>query len=149
VIHEPLFRFEILAVLATEHPLSAKRTLHATDFAGETLITYPVPEDRIDLILHVLKPAGIHPQRRTTELTVAILQLVASRRGVAALPSWGIKNYVDHDYVIARRIGAQGLWSDLYASVLKETASRAYMRDFLTTARNTCFATLEGIIPLE
>lgn len=149
VIHEPLFRFEILAVLATEHPLSAKRILHATDFAGETLITYPVPEDRIDLILHVLKPAGIHPQRRTTELTVAILQLVASRRGVAALPSWGIKNYVDHDYVIARRIGAQGLWSDLHASMLEETASQAYMRDFLTTARNTCFATLEGIIPLE
>ncbi|HET7061061.1 MAG TPA: LysR family transcriptional regulator [Nitrosospira sp.] len=149
VVHEPLFRFEILAVLATEHPLSAKRILHPTDFASETLITYPVPEDRIDLILQVLRPAGIHPQRRTAELTVAILQLVASRRGVAALPSWGIKNYLDHDYVIARRIGAQGLWSDLYASTLKETASRAYMRDFLTTARNTCFATLEGIIPLE
>jgi len=149
VAHHPLFRFEILAVLAPEHPLRAKRILQATDFADLTLITYPVPEDRIDLILQVLKPAGIHPQRRTAELTVAILQLVASRRGVAALPSWGIKNYVDHDYVIARRIGAQGLWSDLYVSTLKETASRPYLRDFLTTARKTCFATLDGIIPLE
>lgn len=149
IVHHPLFRFEILAVLAPEHPLRAKRILHAADFADVTLITYPVPEDRIDLILNVLKPAGIQPQRRTAELTVAILQLVASRRGVAALPSWGIKNYVDHDYVIARRIGTNGLWSDLYASTLKETASRSYLRDFLTTARNTCFATLNGIIPLE
>ena len=149
IVHHPLFRFEILAVLAPEHPLRKKRILHAADFADVTLITYPVPEDRIDLILNVLKPAGIHPQRRTAELTVAILQLVASRRGVAALPSWGIKNYVDHDYVIARRIGANGLWSDLYASTLKETASRPYLRDFLATARNTCFATLDGIIPLE
>ncbi|ARO88999.1 LysR family transcriptional regulator [Nitrosospira lacus] len=149
IVHHPLFRFEILAVLAPEHPLRAKRILHAADFADVTLITYPVPEDRIDLILNVLKPAGIQPQRRTAELTVAILQLVASRRGVAALPSWGIKNYVDHDYVIARRIGANGLWSDLYASTLKETASRPYLRDFLTTARNTCFTTLDGIIPLE
>ena len=149
IVHHPLFRFEILAVLAPEHPLRAKRILHAADFAAETLITYPVPEDRIDLILNVLKPAGIQPQRRTAELTVAILQLVASRRGVAALPSWGIKNYVDHDYVIARRIGAHGLWSDLYASTLKETASRPYLRDFLATARNTCFATLDGIVPLE
>ena len=107
-----------------------------------------MPEDRIDLILNVLKPAGIHPQRRTAELTVAILQLVASRRGIAALPSWGIKNYVEHDYVIARRIGPHGLWSDLYASTLTETASRPYLRDFLTTARNTCFATLDGIVPL-
>lgn len=149
IVHHPLFRFEILAVLAPEHPLRAKRILHAADFADVTLITYPVPEERIDLILNVLKPAGIQPQRRTAELTVAILQLVASRRGVAALPSWGIKNYVDHDYVIARRIGTNGLWSDLYASTLKETASRPYLRDFLTTARNTCFATLDGIIPLE
>ncbi len=149
IIHHPLFSFEILAVLPPEHPLRAKRTLKAADFADETLITYPVPEDRIDLILNVLKPAGIQPQRRTAELTVAILQLVASRRGVAALPSWGIKNYVDHDYVIARRIGAHGLWSDLYASTLTETASRPYLRDFLVTAKNTCFATLDGIVPVD
>lgn len=149
IIHHPLFSFEILAVLAPEHPLRAKRILNAADFADETLITYPVPEDRIDLILNVLKPAGIQPQRRTAELTVAILQLVASRRGVAALPSWGIKNYVDHDYVIARRIGAHGLWSDLYASTLTETASRPYLRDFLVTAKNTCFATLDGIVPVD
>lgn len=149
IIHHPLFSFEILAVLAPEHPLRAKRILNAADFADETLITYPVPEDRIDLILNVLKPAGVQPERRTAELTVAILQLVASRRGVAALPSWGIKNYVDHDYVIARRIGAHGLWSDLYASTLTETASRPYLRDFLVTAKNTCFATLDGIVPVD
>ncbi len=149
IVHHPLFRFEILAVLAPDHPLRGKRLLRAADFADVTLITYPVPEDRIDLILNVLKPAGIHPHRRTAELTVAILQLVASRRGIAALPSWGIKNYVDHDYVIARRIGTHGLWSNLYASTLAETASRPYLRDFLATARNTCFATLDGVIPLE
>ncbi len=91
IIHRPLFRFEILAVLAPEHGLRRKRILQAVDFANETLITYPVPEDRIDLVLKVLKLAGIHPQKRTAELTVAILQLVARRRGVAALPSWGIK----------------------------------------------------------
>lgn len=148
IVHYPLFRFEILAVLAPEHALRGKRILQAADFADVTLITYPVPEERIDLIRKVLKPAGIHPQRRTAELTVAILQLVASHRGIAALPSWGIKSYVDHDYVIARRIGTSGLWSDLYVSTLKETASRSYLRDFLMTAKNACFATLEGIVPL-
>jgi LysR family transcriptional regulator for metE and metH len=149
IVHHPLFRFEILAVLAPEHPLGAKRSLHAADFADTTLITYPVPEDRIDLISKVLKPAGIRLPRRTAELTVAILQLVASRRGIAALPSWGLKNYVEHDYVIARRIGTSGLWSDLYASTPSKTSTCPYMRDFLSTARSTCFATLEGIVPLK
>lgn len=113
------------------------------------LITYPVPETRIDLIRQVLMPAGIIWQRRTAELTVAILQLVASRRGIAALPGWGIKNYLDYDYVIARRIGANGLWSNLYLSTREDTASLHYLQDFLQTINRVCFATLDGIKPLK
>lgn len=149
IVYQPLFRFEILAVLSPEHRLRSKRILQAADFSGETLITYPVPEDRIDVIRHVLKPASVRFKRRTAELTVAILQLVASRRGVAALPSWGIKNYVDHDYVIARRIGAKGLWSNLYAATTKDTAGQSYVQDFIATARSTCFATLDGLVAIS
>lgn len=148
IVHAPLFRFEILAVLPTDHPLRAKRWLEPQDFKGQTLITYPVPEERIDLIRQVLKPAGIKPQRRTAELTVAILQLVASRRGLAALPNWGLKNYTDYEYVLARRIGRGGLWSDLYATMTRETAGRPYASDFIETARARCFETLDGIKPL-
>ena len=39
-------------------------------------------------------PPGVRPPRRTTELTVAMLQLVASGRGVAALPVWAVQGYV-------------------------------------------------------
>jgi LysR family transcriptional regulator for metE and metH len=135
-------------VLPPEHRHRNKRILQARDFAEETLITYPVPEERIDVIRHVLKPAGVRFKRRTAELTVAILQLVASRRGMAALPSWGLKNYVDHDYVIARRIGAKGLWSDLYAATSRDLADQPYVVDFIATARRTCFATLDGLIAI-
>ena len=34
----------------------------------------------LDLYRQVLKPKGINPPRRTTELTIALIQLVASRR---------------------------------------------------------------------
>jgi LysR family transcriptional regulator for metE and metH len=149
IAYHPLFRFEVLAVMATDHRLRAKRFLDAADFAQETLITYPVPEDRIDLIRKVLKPANVRPRRRTTELTVAILQLVASRRGVAALPNWGIKNYLDYEYVIARRIGKNGLWSNLYGATTRQTAGQAFVRDFLETARRECFAKLDGVVPVE
>ncbi|MFJ4292575.1 LysR family transcriptional regulator [Cupriavidus sp. NPDC089707] len=141
----PLFRFEILAVIANEHRLRNKRRIEAADLDGETLITYPVPEQRIDLIREVLEPAGIRLQRRTAELTVAVLQLVASRRGVAALPNWGVKNYVDHDYVLAKRIGAGGLWSELYATVPAPLARRPYVADFVAIVRDTCAAQLDGI----
>lgn len=140
----PLFRFEILAVLANDHPLRHKRHLSARDFAGETLITYPVPEARIDLIREVLQPAGVQVQRRTAELTVAIVQLAASRRGVAALPSWGLQSYLSHDYVQGLRIGPKGLWSALHAICPKALASRPYMQDMAEIVRSEC-AQLPGI----
>jgi len=141
----PLFRFEILAVIANQHRLRAKRRLAPDDLIGETLITYPVPESRIDLIRQVLEPAGITLERRTAELTVAIMQLVASRRGIAALPNWGVKNYVDHDYVLAKRIGSSGLWSELYAVAVKSFARMPYFDDFVAIVRDTCAAQLDGI----
>jgi len=141
----PLFRFEILAVLANEHRLARRKRLEAADFAGETLITYPVPEARIDLIREVLTPAGIAFERRTAELTVAILQLVASRRGIAALPNWGVDNYVSHDYVTARPIGAGGLWSELHAMLPAALAGTAYAEDFVGIVRETCAGRLAGI----
>jgi LysR family transcriptional regulator for metE and metH len=149
LVHAPLFRFEILAVLPTDHPLKTKRWLEAQDFRGQTLITYPVPEGRIDLVRRVLRPAGVRPQRRTAELTVAILQLVASRRGVAALPNWGIKNYADYGYVLARRIGKSGLWSELYATMTEDVAAQRFAADFVATARARCFETLDGLEPIE
>ena len=141
----PLFRFEILVVMAQKHRLQAQRRLAAADFEGETLITYPVPEARIDLIREVLRPAGVRFERRSAELTVAILQLVASRRGVAALPNWAIKNYVDYDYVVARPVGEQGLWSDLFVSVPPALQQKAYVLDFVNVIREQCAGTLDGI----
>jgi LysR family transcriptional regulator for metE and metH len=109
------------------------------------LITYPVPENRIDLIREVLRPAGIAYERRVAELTVAVVQLVASKRGIAALPNWAIKNYVDYDYVVSRPVTEMGLWSDLYVSVPEALRSKAYVLDFINVIREQCASTLDGI----
>lgn len=145
LVHTPLFKFEIMAVLPTDHALRNKNRLTAEDFSEQTLITYPVPEERIDVIRQVLKPVSIQFNRRTAELTIAIMQLVASRRGLAALPSWGIQSYVDHDYVIAKPIGQKGLWSELYAIGTSEMMSRPYAKDLARIIRDTCAEKLAGI----
>ncbi len=141
----PLFRFEILAVLANEHRLARRKFVGAADLAGETLITYPVPEQRIDVIREVLSPANIHLKRRTAELTIAILQLVASRRGIAALPNWGLRNYLENDYVVGKRIGKEGLWSELHAIMPKAKAQQSFVAEFIEIVREQCAAQLDGI----
>lgn len=148
LVFHPLFRFEVVAVVPMDHPLRMKRYLTPSDFEGETLITYPVPESRIDVIRRVLRPAHVRLKRRTTELTIAILQLVASRRGIAALPNWGIRKYVDLEHVRALRIGKSGLWSALYGATNEDTGHQPFMQDFLETTRQTCFATLDGVVPV-
>ncbi len=147
IFHAPLFGFEMLALLPPAHPLAARKWLAPGDFAGHTLITYPVPEDRLDLIRRVLAPAGIRPPRREAQLTVAILQLVASRRGLAALPAWAVAPYLERGYVAARGIGKHGLWAELYAAVRETDAARAYVADFIETVKRDSFARLPGIRP--
>ncbi len=142
----PLFRYEVSALLAREHALAAKPYLVARDFAKETLVTYPIPDDRIDVLREVLIPARIDPaKRRTAMLTVAILQLVASRRGIAAMPRWAVQPFLDREYVVARPIGKRGLQSALYAATTDEVAKTAWMRDFLEIMRRVSFASLQGI----
>lgn len=89
--------------------------------------------------------AHIQVERRTAELTIAIMQLVASRRGLAALPSWGIQNYVTHGYVIAKSIGAKGLWSELHATGTAEMLACPFTSDFIRIIKNVCASHLTAI----
>ena len=141
-VFNPLFRYEVSALLAKEHALAAKPYLTARDFAKETLVTYPIPDDRIDLLREVMIPARLEPaKRRTTELTVAILQLVASRRGIAAMPRWAVQPFLDREYVLSRPIGKQGLQSALYAATTEVTAQTAWMGVYRNHApRELCLA---------
>jgi len=60
-------------------------------------------------------------------------------------PNWGVKSYVDHDYVIAKRIGTKGLWSELYALAPKAMAARPYVPELVHIMREKCQKQLPGI----
>ena len=144
----PLFRYESVALMSPRHRLAAKSWIDAADFADETLITYPVPDEMLDLMKHCLTPAGVNPKRRTAELTVAILQLVASGRGIAALPSWTVGNYIERGYVVSRPIGEAGLRCELYAATTRGGAEAAYIREFIALTRTQSLTELAGVSAL-
>jgi LysR family transcriptional regulator for metE and metH len=148
VTFSPLFRYQSVALVSPKHPLAAKSWLEAQDFADETLITYPVPDEMLDVMKHCLIPAGVNPRRRTAELTVAILQLVASGRGIAALPSWTVGNYIERGYVVSRPIGPQGLSCELYAATTHAGAEAAYIREFIALTREQSLTELTGVSAL-
>lgn len=146
VEYHALFRFEIMALLANDHPLTSKTHLTARHFADQTLITYPVPDEMLDIVRQVLKPAGVAPgQRRTTELTVAMLQLVASGRGIATLPLWAVQSYLDRNYITARPVGRKGLMGQLFMACSAATSLQPWLDDFVRITRESSFKSLRGI----
>lgn len=145
IIFKPLFSYEMVGICAKNHPLAQKEIWSAEDFAEETWITYPVPDDMLDLWQKVLKPKGIAPARRTTELTIALIQLVASRRGIATVPYWAALPYLQKGYVVARKITERGLHSNLYAAIRQEDKHLAYLEDFYQTVKSQSFSTLPGL----
>jgi LysR family transcriptional regulator for metE and metH len=146
ITYVPLFTYEALLAVANQHPLASKAFIIAEDLSTEILITYPVERDRLDIFTRFLEPAEVEPaQVRTSELTVMMMQLVASGRGVCGLPNWALHEYSSRGYVTAKRLGDKGLFATLFAGVRTDMLDAPFMRDFLLTAKDTSFANLEGV----
>ena len=74
-----------------------------------------------------------------------MLQLVASGRGLTALPKWAVAGYLERGYVSSRSIGESGLTGRLYAAVPTRLAARPYIADFVEVMRETSLLTLPGV----
>lgn len=134
--YEPLFTYESRLVLSPTHLLASHNTIQPQDLINETLITYPVEQKRLDIITKFLEPHGITPRHiRTTELTAMLIQLVASERGVAALPDWVASEYEKKGWVISRPLGT-GVYCQLYAAIRNNSQELAYMKGFLSLLDN-------------
>lgn len=131
-----LFDYEALLVMPAGHPLTRKRRIQPADLAGETLITYPVNRQRLDVFSHFLQPAGVEPVAvRQSELTAVILLLVASGRGVSVLPDWVLREAEQAGTLATRPLGPRGMKGTLYAAVRRAEFDTAYLQDFIALAR--------------
>ena len=145
----PLFQYEMLLAISGRHPLADKDTIEPKDLEPETLITYPVEHERLAVFRDFMDPVSIEPAAiRTVELTLMMLQLVASQRGVCVLPNWALSEYLDKSHIQTRKLGSNGIWCTLYAAIRMEHKGQPYMMDFIETAKETCFSRLDGVRPV-
>lgn len=146
VEYVPLFSYEMHIGMSNQHPLAGKASVSPQDLVEQTLITYPVERSRLDIFKQFLNPAGVEPLAvRTSELTLMIVQLVASGRGLCALPNWVLAEYVEKQLISVRSAGEKGIWSTLYAAVRYEQLASGYVQDFLKLAKAHCLKNLQGV----
>lgn len=136
--YQPLFEYESRLVLSPLHNLAEQDFIQPNDLSEQTLIAYPVEAKRLDIIANFMTPAEVSFKHiRTTELTAMLIQLVASERGVAALPDWVVAEYEKKGWVVSRPLG-QGVHCQLYAATRTASQEVAYMQGFANL--------LEGIV---
>src|SRR5690554_2461628 len=146
VCYLPLFRYELVLAVASANPLAQYRYIEARQLEDQVLITYPVEKQRLDVFTAFLDLAGVEPAAvRTAELTPVIAQLVASQRGVAALPNWALTEYLGQGWLRVCHLGEHGVWRTLYAAVRTEDADTHYLKAFIEKAHEICFKNLSGI----
>lgn len=136
LLFEPVFDYEQVLVVGPGHPLRQVAYVQPGQLAEETLITYPVDTDRLDIYTHFLTPAGISPRRhKSIETADIMLQLVASGRGVAALPRWLVEEQSGKFDVLPVRLGRQGVSKQIFLGFRETDAGLDYLAGFVGLAR--------------
>lgn len=133
---EPVFDYEQVLVVHKDHPWAGQEEVRPEQLSEETLITYPVPIERLDIFNMFLLPANVAPRKhKTIETTDIMLQMVASGRGVTALPKWLVTDYAPHLQLRTLRFGKTGIQKHIYLGIREGDYDTDYLQSFIDMAR--------------
>jgi LysR family transcriptional regulator for metE and metH len=132
---EAVFDYEQVLVVGPQHKLRTERYVQPRQLMDETLITYPVDLDRLDIYTQFLAPAGVSPRRhKPIETPDIMLQMVASGRGVAALPRWLAQEYATRISIVPVRLGKTGIAKQIFLGIREDDVDVDYIRAFIGLA---------------
>lgn len=145
VHYEPLFDFEMRLVTSISHPLAQKQYIEPEDLADQTMLSYPVQKNRLDVVKHFLQPKGVEPAKwKQADNTLMLIQMVSAGLGVAALPNWAISEFSRQGLIASIPLGT-GLWRRLFAATRHSEKDKRYLQAFFNTARVQSQSHLDGI----
>lgn len=134
----PVFDFEHRLAVSVNHPLAGKAVILPEDLTDETLISYPVEPQRLDIFSQFLTPAGCTVKRhKHIEATEIMLQIVSAGRGIAALPGWLIDTYAEEMKLSSLRLGNTGIMKHIYLGMRNNDVHIDYIADFVRLAKQT------------
>lgn len=132
----PVFDYELVLAVPADHPVATRQHAEPADLLQETLFTYPVPPERLDVFTQFLVPAHSRSRHhRNVETTEMMLQLVAAGRGVSAIPDWLVRREAAVLGVRAVRIGRNGIQKSIHLGLRSGDEAVDFISGFLATSR--------------
>lgn len=138
---EPVFPYEQVLVVGRDSPLAGLDRVTPEQVATQTLYTYPVAIDRLDIFQQFLLPANCLPKRhKVVEATEMMLQMVAAGRGVATLPLWLVEEYTETLPIVPVRLGLQGIHKHINLGIRTHDLHDQHTRAFIEIASQSARA---------
>ncbi|MDC9714348.1 MAG: LysR family transcriptional regulator [Gammaproteobacteria bacterium] len=135
---ETLDQYNLVLLAADTHPLTPKTIIAPKDLAQETLLSFPVPLERLDILTKFLSPAHIHPKQiKKIQSIELMLQMTALERGVCVLPEWLADEFIKKMPLKKIQIGTRGLGQKLFAILRKQDKEVGYIQRFIEISKNT------------
>jgi LysR family transcriptional regulator for metE and metH len=110
----PLFRDQMVAIVALDHPWTRRSHVTARDFTDVHLVLYDIYDQSRSPAQPLPLPASARPGRVSTVplVTDLVIEMVAAGEGISVLPQWVAAPYADgaNARVAPVRIGANGDW---------------------------------------
>lgn len=145
--YETLADYELVLLVSDDHPLAEIKTITPEDLVNETLLAFPVPAERLDILTQFLNPACIKPAGiRKIESIELMLQMVTLGRGVCVLPEWLAADYVQNMSLRIMRIGLDGLYKKLFIALRVKDMDVAYIKQFIAIGKVTARKKLRGTV---
>ncbi len=143
LIYQHLFDFEIKLALAVDHPLATKHYVLPHELADESLLSYPVPLQKLDIYKHFLEPAGVQPGlQKTSDLSNVLLQKAAAKEGVIGIASWSLKDA--HSINLKTiKLGQEGLKRPLLGAYRKDLNNSRLAQDLLEALAHSGLSRLQ------
>ena len=136
--YEAVMDYELVLLCPTGHPLAKTKVLLPEQLSEETLLLFPVPVQRLDIMTQFLNPAFITPAKiKKIESIELMIQLVASGRGVCVLPQWLAKTYTEKMPLKAIRFGTAGIHKKLFLALRESDRQVGYIEQFLEVGKAT------------
>lgn len=135
---EPVFPYEQVLVVSRDSELAGLERVTPQQVAAQTLYTYPVAIERLDIFQQFLLPASCLPKKhKVLEATEMMLQMVAAGRGVATLPLWLVEEYAESLPITPVRLGEQGIHKHIHLGVRTGDLDDRHTRAFIEMAGET------------
>ncbi|HKY04275.1 MAG TPA: LysR substrate-binding domain-containing protein, partial [Blastocatellia bacterium] len=132
---KPLFKDELVVVMATDHDLSSRPWISAHDFTSQHLITYALPKEELTFFKKVLIPSGVSPRKISRiELTEAIIEMVKAGLGISVMARWAVAPFLSSGSLRAVPLTKRGQHRQWYGATLKAAKSLAYVSKFIELA---------------